>query len=422
VNNVKITIVGLSVTDKTDMQGVFKTGTAIPGVYDVMFTKAGYDTLIVNNVTLTAGGVVTMNIKMYNPTLVDVSGTTTSNGVAVPNVPVNLSNSSYSFNLVSDASGVFNTCNVVPGTYNIIAGAWGYKSYCQGGVVINSSGTVLPIVLEAMIYDDFASDNGWSVSGSASTGAWVRGEPAITSNMGVNANPGVDVTGDCSDKAYVTGNGGGQAGDDDVDGGSTVLTSPSFDLSAYNDPYVNYSRWFYNGGGAGSTPNDSLNIMLTNGLTTVTLETVLFNTSANSSWRNKSFKVKSFITPTANMKMIVRTADAPDGHIVEAGFDKFFVKDSIASTASVNELNQNGLNMIAYPNPFGGTIKVSYNLGVETQGTLIVRDVIGKVIEVNSLTNNQGVVELGASLSQGVYVIEIKSGEQNKVIRVIKSH
>ena len=40
-------------------------------------------------------------------------------------------------------------------------------------------------------------------------------------------------------------------------GGNTILTSPIIDLTNYNDPYVSYYRWFFNGGGFG-TPNDEL--------------------------------------------------------------------------------------------------------------------------------------------------------------------
>ena len=55
---------------------------------------------------------------------------------------------------------------------------------------------------------------------------------------------------DCGVQAYITGNGGGQVGNDDVDDGTTVLTSPIFDLTAYGDPHVTFERWFFNDGGS----------------------------------------------------------------------------------------------------------------------------------------------------------------------------
>lgn len=43
----------------------------------------------------------------------------------------------------------------------------------------------------------------------------------------------------------MTGNGGGNVNDDDVDDGTTILSSPTFDLTTFTNPYINYSRWFF---------------------------------------------------------------------------------------------------------------------------------------------------------------------------------
>jgi hypothetical protein len=87
-----------------------------------------------------------------------------------------------------------------------------------------------------------------------------------------DANPGVDASADCSKLCYMTGNGGGTYAYDDVDNGSTILTSPSFNALMYPNPQVNYSRWFFNIP-ASNPANDTLIISITNGLTTVVLET-----------------------------------------------------------------------------------------------------------------------------------------------------
>ena len=93
-------------------------------------------------------------------------------------------------------------------------------------------------------------------------------------------------------------------GNDDVDNGNTVLTSPVFDLSGYNEPFISYYRWFYNSGGSG-TPDDQLQIKLTNGITTVVIETLDFNTSNSNQWNFNNFRVlATFINPTANMRFI----------------------------------------------------------------------------------------------------------------------
>ena len=63
-------------------------------------------------------------------------------------------------------------------------------------------------------------------------------------------------------------------GDTDVDGGTTTLYSPTFDLSA-GDGYISYARWYSNV--FGSSPNeDQMDIYISNndGSTWTLVETV----------------------------------------------------------------------------------------------------------------------------------------------------
>ena len=147
---------------------------------------------------------------------------------------------------------------------------------------IASNTAVLSIELDSVIYADFTFDYGWTVTGTAATGSWEKGEPVGTTYGGGDANPDFDVTTDCFEEAYITGNGGGSVGNDDVDDGNTILTSPVFDLSSYAKPYINYYRWFFNDGGSG-TPNDVLEVRLDNGSTVVVIETVTEASPGNSS-------------------------------------------------------------------------------------------------------------------------------------------
>src|SRR5436190_22218094 len=114
------------------------------------------------------------------------------------------------------------------------------------------------ITLNAGIYDDFTWDWGWTESGNATTGNWVRDIPLGTLYNSTPANPDVDVTSDCFLEAYVTGNSSANVSNDDVDGGATILTSHVFDATSTHTPYLFYYRWFFNNGGTGTT-NDSLN-------------------------------------------------------------------------------------------------------------------------------------------------------------------
>ena len=110
--------------------------------------------------------------------------------------------------------------------------------------------TVSDGLTSTVFEDDFDDDLGWEVSGDATSGAWVRGDPAVAMHMSERSQSSVCGWGT---SCYFTGqNKGGVADDEDVSGGSTILTSPEFDLSDAAAGTVQLTRWVFNSeGGAG---------------------------------------------------------------------------------------------------------------------------------------------------------------------------
>jgi len=98
--------------------------------------------------------------------------------------------------------------------------------------------------LSTTVFEDgFQTDLGWEVTGDALTGAWVLGNPVPASHEGAPSQPGRCAA---SDGCYFTGqNPGGLPDAADVSGGSTILTSPPFDLSGAAAATVQLRRWFY---------------------------------------------------------------------------------------------------------------------------------------------------------------------------------
>ncbi|MFI5218741.1 MAG: choice-of-anchor B family protein [Bacteroidia bacterium] len=355
IGSASVQILATSITDLTKINGEYKTGTPATGTYNIQYSKAGYITKTISNVSLTNGILTTINAELVPLTSFTVTGNVKSNasGIFVPSANVKFENASYTYNTTTNAGGNFTITGFYGGNYDITIGKWLYKNRC---ITMNVTSASSPIAfsLDTGIYDDFTFNYSWTVSGNASTGAWARGVPVGTTySVPGDANPGVDASFDCSKLCYVTGNGGGTYAFDDVDNGSTTLTSPIFNLTSYSDPYVNYSRWFFNIP-SGNPANDTLRISLTNGITTVVLENVLAASPPGmSQWASRSYRVSTYIAPTANMRLIIYTADqSATPNTLEAGFDYFAVTNAsplpveLSSFTGIAFENYNQLNWV----------------------------------------------------------------------------
>lgn len=417
--NVEVSIGTANIGKKSNNAGLYKTGIATPGTYDITFSSPGYVSKTISGISLNPAQVTALDVKLYSSTSVAVNGSVKAEGSALEGSFVLFENPTSTYSFTTNQDGEFGRCSFLSGNYEVTTGKWGYISDCSPQL-INASTPNVSFSLKEGYYDDFTFNYGWTVSGDASAGLWERGKPNGTFYNGNPANPGSDVGSDCSDRAYVTGNAGGQPGQDDIDDGRTVLTSPAFDLTKYKNPKISYYRWFYNGGGT-SAPNDTLTVRLSNGLTTVVLETVLPNTPGMGSWVKKEFEVKDFIVPTQNMQISFDAVDANPGHLVEAGVDKFEVSGDLVSTGE----NKSGEAFLkAFPNPFSDLLSVDFRMENKLRplARIEVLDITGRVVFEKPLTESQGTLKLGFNTSEGFYFVKLVNGQEIlPVVKVVKT-
>lgn len=412
-----IEILSQNITETTNGLGEYGSGILTPGNYTIRYSKAGYypDTLF--NIALSTGTIVTQNMALVPLPSFTFTGNiydnNSSNGIAGAQVRIKNSISEYS--VVTDGNGDFSIPNFYDGTYDFYAGQWGYITNCSSGNNFDGTNSSVNVGLDAGIYDDFTFDFGWTVTGDAPRGIWERAIPVGTTQGPDIINANEDDLSDCSEYAFVTGNLGGSAGTDDVDSASTMLTSPVFDLSTYTDPYLNYSTWFANKF-ASSSPNDSLQIYLHNGVTSARIEFSIVSNTTQSQWNDRAFQISSFITPSTTMRLMVKIADwqALGGNLLEGGLDNFSITEG--NTNGTNEINDGGQTSV-YPNPNDGRFTV---LSGKNLKSIACMDITGRMVYQQSVNGKEFQFNLPIELNNGIYqlIVEMENGsiEMQKII------
>ncbi|MEW5923737.1 MAG: C1 family peptidase [Candidatus Zixiibacteriota bacterium] len=166
--------------------------------------------------------------------------------------------------------------------------------------------------------DNFETDQGWMVTGSATAGIWERGIPA---GLGDRGDPTTDFDG--SGRCYLTGN---TAGDSDIDGGTTILISPAFDLSG-GEGLIHYAFWYSNA--FGNAPNsDTFKVFISNngGMNWTLIDKIGPVEEASGGWYEHTIWASDYITLTDQMVLNFNASDLGDGSVVEAAVDDIWVK------------------------------------------------------------------------------------------------
>ncbi|MGD2016521.1 MAG: M14 family zinc carboxypeptidase [Planctomycetota bacterium] len=196
----------------------------------------------------------------------------------------------------------------------------GRPAVLEGQVVIGVR-TVAAFDFEA------AGDEGWTVGSpnNASTGEWTRDDP-----IGTAAQPENDHTPAPGTRCWFTGQGsvGGSLGQNDVDGGSTTLVSPVFDLAGASSATLAYARWYSNDTGA-SPGADVFEVDLSDdGGATWTSAEVVGPTGAGTTggWVEVELDIGAFVALTDQVRVRFIASDLGSGSIVEAALDDVVVR------------------------------------------------------------------------------------------------
>lgn len=296
-----------------------------------------------------------------------------------------------------------------------------------GGTVLNSPTpgsadpyTALAIETTTLAEDDLEVGTGWVVGApgdDATTGIWELVDP-----NGTDAAPSDDHSPN-GVLCFVTGQGsvGGGVGQNDVDAGTTTLTSPEYDISQFTNASIGYSRWYTNN--LGSSTNDVFIVEASGdgGSTWVNVETVGPG-SVSPGWVRSEFLISSLLPFATTIQLRFIASDLGDQGIVEAAVDDVEIfevcpdncgastycvtsPNSVGPGARIgfsgstsianNDLSLNGFG--APPTTFSGFIYSPDQDQVPTaNGTLCVgSSTLGFFARTNAVqTNNLGFVQL----------------------------
>jgi len=401
--DVSVTIEFDPQTDLSDALGKFAVGTVVSGTKNVTFYKVAYypQTVSVNfvNGVLVLDTIDLVPIPPFSLTVnvIDEFSNPIIGAEVRIEVPQMIQEGQ------TNGFGDHDFQLYYPGNSTVTVGKWGYHTECAFYNLDATTGTIT-VQLPTGFYDDFSFDFGWTTSTiNATTGFWERGIPNSAAD---HAAPSEDALFDCNGYAFVTGNAVTINSDlDDVDGGRVNLYSPVFDLSTHPSPYLYFESWFFCQYGPGLI-DDTMKVFLSNGISQVLLQQ-LIPSGFTVNWQPSGYYIPDFITPTANMQLLVTTADLGDINVTEGGFDLFMITDhSVLATPAMSETK-----LQVFPNPTSNWL----NVVVASVSDYRIFTPTGMVVQQGTVSSESAVLEM-THLANGVYFIQV--GEA--VIRFIK--
>ena len=188
-------------------------------------------------------------------------------------------------------------------------------------------------------------------------------------------------------------------------GRDVILESPSMDLSAYTTATVDFSVYFWVGGGNGGPVNDTLRVTLSNNLQTE--QVAVFGSSLNG-WTESTINIHDYIVLTDNVKITFTVGDDDPGHIVEAMVDGIKVYGDV-DTSNPNDLD-NTLNIEIGPNPFADNINYTCNFEWNENMSIELMDINGRTYALGQL-NQSGSIQMPNNIPSGNLIFLIKEND-----------
>ena len=228
--------------------------------------------------------------------------------------------------------------------------------YDDDGYLYSDSIQIILGATENIISNTFENTSNWTVGSSndtATAGIWERAIPSPTYNdAGEMIQPDQDHTFD-GEFCFITENGTnsslGNASQTDVDGGTTTLFSPLYNLSQYDSAIVSYWYWYTNN--QGNNPGTDLWVVDISGDGGNTWTNLVSTSQSNNDWQLQQFLINDYLQELTNQiqfrfiaQDIFNNGDqGSGGSLVEAALDDFSIDVFLSDDCSQGDLNEDNL-------------------------------------------------------------------------------
>ena len=426
LEGVTVEVLSEGISTTTNASGYYKINLD-PGSYTVEVSAFGYEPESVP-VSVNAGVTENGDLALTALPSGSLAGQVLDANTLTPLAGASIVLGGTPLNTTSDGGGGYDFASVPAGDYTVSVALFGYGSRDIDVTVSTGANLRNLLMTPALFADDVESNQGWTTGvpgDDATTGLWLRADPVGTQSGTVQ--PEDDHTPAPGTDCFVTGNTppGGEIGDNDVDGGTTTLLSPVFDLSDAVDPYVSYYRWYVNDAGANPGEDDLVVEVSTNaGSSWVTLETL---GETRAFWERHEVRLLDLVALSSQVQFRFIAFDSPaSGSIVEAAIDDFELYDKAAPVSDVPETPGAEATFVTRfeaisPNPLTGgrAVRFSFQLGAAQAARFEVIDVAGRRVWEyrEALTAGPHAVAWagrdhgGAPVPAGIYFVRFRAGE-----------
>lgn len=312
----------------------------------------------------------------------------------------------------------------LPKTYNPAANSLQNSIPYQFGVGLNNR--------YSNTFEDSSDVTNWRIGNNtgdnATGGIWIWAVPVqsfVRSDTGnIICQTGHDHT-TGSGKCLVTGNAASYLGinTNDVDYGKTTVITPTFDLTDYHNPIIEYYRWY--GDDMGDNPSEDLWQVQVRDTTSAIWKYVDQTYRSDYSWRRRIFALKEYLASKSNIQFKFIAQDPSETGLynngqsaVEAAIDDFFIYDDVpADVATVVPTKAS-----IYPNPANDKLEISM-AQAGTSGNIGLYDISGKQLSTMQLNLNTTHYELDTRpFASGHYFLVIQTGKSIQSQQVVIKH